>query len=111
MTQKTEYQDIRPNRAHKADVFAMAFKNKKDLLDLYNVVSFMIRCTMNLYEHQSSYNPNMPLRGLLYFSKLFNKYTKQRKLNLYSRGTAVYLQRPAFLPQQADCTGQIYGCR
>ena len=39
MTQKTEYQDIRPNRAHKADVFAMAFKNKKDLLDLYNVVN------------------------------------------------------------------------
>lgn len=112
MKQKTEYQDIRGNRTHKADVFAMAFKNKKDLLDLYNAVngtdydniddlevntldnvlymsmkndvSFMIGCTMNLYEHQSSYNPNMPLRGLLYFSKLFNKYANQRKLNLYS---------------------------
>ena len=112
MKQKTEYQDIRPNRTHKADVFAMAFKNKKDLLDLYNAVngtdyeniddlevntldnvlymsmkndvSFIIGCTMNLYEHQSSYNPNMPLRGLLYFSRLFNKYADQRKLNLYS---------------------------
>ena len=32
MKQKTEYQDIRPNRTHKADVFAMAFKNKKAVL-------------------------------------------------------------------------------
>ena len=112
MEQKIEYQNIRGNRTHKADVFAMAFKNKEDLLNLYNAVngtdydnvddlevntldnvlyismkndvSFIIGCTMNLYEHQSSYNPNMPLRGLLYFSKLFNKYADQRKLNLYS---------------------------
>ena len=112
MEQKIEYQNIRGNRTHKADVFAMAFRNKKDLFDLYNAVngtdydnpddlevntldnvlymsmkndvSFMIGCTMNLYEHQSSYNPNMPLRGLLYFSRLFNKYADQRKLNLYS---------------------------
>ena len=90
----------------------MVFKKKTDLLHLYNAVngtsyqnvedleintlenvlyikmkndvSFIIGCTMNLYEHQSSYNPNMPLRGMLYFSKLYNKYTEQRKLNLFS---------------------------
>lgn len=33
MKQKTEYQNIRPNRTHKADVFAMAFKNKKGMYD------------------------------------------------------------------------------
>ena len=39
---------------------------------------------MNLYEHQSSYNPNMPLRGLIYFAQLYNIYTEKRKLNLFS---------------------------
>ena len=28
---------------------------------------------MNLYEHQSTLNPNMPLRGLFYFSSLYKK--------------------------------------
>lgn len=37
-----------------------------------------------LYEHQSSYNPNMPLRGLIYFAQLYNIYTEKRKLNLFS---------------------------
>ena len=109
---KTENQDIRGNRNHKDALFRMVFSKKEDLLDLYNAVrgtayqnaedlevntlenvlymamkndiSFMIDCTMNLYEHQSSYNPNMPLRGLMYFVQLYSKYADQRKLNLYS---------------------------
>ena len=108
---KTENQDIRGNRKHKDALFRMVFSKKEDLLDLYNAVrgtayqnvedlevntlenvlymamkndiSFMIDCTMNLYEHQSSYNPNMPLRGLMYFVQLYSKYAVQRKLNLY----------------------------
>ncbi|MCR5837649.1 MAG: Rpn family recombination-promoting nuclease/putative transposase [Lachnospiraceae bacterium] len=38
---------------------------------------------MSLYEHQSSYNPNMPIRGVIYFSQLYKKYIKTNKLNLY----------------------------
>ncbi len=38
---------------------------------------------MSLYEHQSSYNPNMPIRGVIYFSQLYKKYIKSNKLNLY----------------------------
>ena len=107
-----EYQNIYANRKFKDSLFRMVFNAREDLLDLYNAIngtsytnpedlevntmdnvlyltikndiSFMIGCTMNLYEHQSSYNPNMPLRGMVYFAQLFSKYTEQRKLNLFS---------------------------
>lgn len=99
-------------REHKSSLFCKVFEDKKHLLDLYNSVnetdyqnpddleintlenvvylsmkndmSFLIDCDMSLYEHQSTYNPNMPLRGLLYFSKLYNKYVSINNLNLYS---------------------------
>ncbi len=38
---------------------------------------------MNLYEQQSTYNPNMPLRGLLYFAQLYHKFINSRRLNIY----------------------------
>lgn len=51
-----------------------AYDNPKDLrintlenaiyLDMKNDVSFIIDFCLNLYEHQSTYNPNMPLRNL-----------------------------------------------
>ncbi|MBQ2591926.1 MAG: PD-(D/E)XK nuclease family transposase, partial [Candidatus Riflebacteria bacterium] len=74
-------------------------ENKQNLLDLYNAlnnsnhmnkdeleintldnviymrmkndVSFVLDNQMVLLEHQSKYNPNMPLRGFLYFAKLY----------------------------------------
>lgn len=48
-----------------------------------NDVSFLVEGTMNLYEQQSTYNPNMPLRGLLYFAQLYHKFIKTRRLNIY----------------------------
>lgn len=65
-------------------------------MTMKNDVSFMIGCTMNLYEHQSFYNPNMPLRGFLYLAKLYNKYVNQRKLNLYS-STLQRIPTPRFI--------------
>ena len=38
-------------------------------IDMKNDVAFLIDCSMNLYEHQASVNPNMPLRNLFYVSK------------------------------------------
>lgn len=34
---------------------------------------------------ESTYNPNMPVRQLMYAAKLYDKYIKQRKLNLYGK--------------------------
>ncbi len=109
---KIEYRNIHGNRKHKDALFRMVFSSKKELLELYNAmngtsykneeeltvntlesalymtvkndVSFIVDCTMNLYEHQSSYNPNIPLRGLDYFVQLYKIYGNQNMLNLYS---------------------------
>ena len=56
-------------------------------IQMKNDVSFVIKSDMVLLEHQSSFNPNMPLRGLLYFAKLYHGYiesSKKRKYLLYS---------------------------
>lgn len=101
------------NRQHKDRLFRMVFREKEDLLSLYNAVngshytdpsdleittiedvlymgykndiSFLIDDYLNLYEAQSSWNPNMPLRGLFYFSSLYSGYIKVRNLDLYSK--------------------------
>jgi len=38
---------------------------------------------MDLFEQQSSYNPNMPLRLLQYIGNLYEKYVIENKLNKY----------------------------
>ena len=43
-------------------------------LGMRNDVSFIIVNELHLWEHQSTYNPNMPMRFLLYAAKLYEKY-------------------------------------
>ncbi len=99
-------------RSYKDSLFRMVFREKKELLSLYNAingtdyrdpeqltittmenvlyiglkndVSFLIEDVMNLYEGQSSWNPNMPLRGLFYISALYQGYLKEHHLDIYS---------------------------
>lgn len=101
-----------PNHKYKDRLFRLVFNNKRDLLDLYNAlnntcyenpndlevntledavylsmkndISFLIGGTLNLYEHQSTYNPNMPLRGLIYLARLYDGYVETKNINLYS---------------------------
>lgn len=108
----TEYQNIHENRKYKDTLFRMVFKEKEHLLELYNAVnytdyqnpdelqintlenvlyismkndiSFIIDSGMNLYEHQSTKNENMPLRGYLYFAKLLEDYISENDLDLFS---------------------------
>ena len=98
---------------HKDTLFRLIFQEKKDLLELYNAIrgtdyrnpdelevttldnmlfmgvkndlSFLIDHVLNLYEHQSTWNANMPLRGLEYFAELYKKYVKQMEGNIYGR--------------------------
>lgn len=53
-------------------------------MGMKNDVSCIIDNCLSLFEHQSTYNPNMPLRGLLYFGKLYDKFTQVNKKNIYS---------------------------
>ena len=47
---------------------------------MQNDISFLIMNEVNLYEHQSTYNLNMPLRDLFYVAELLQVYVKDQSL-------------------------------
>ena len=53
-------------------------------LGMKNDVSFIIVDELNLWEHQSTYNPNMPMRFFLYAAKLYEKYIAGSEYYPYS---------------------------
>ena len=53
-------------------------------MGMKNDVSFLITDTINFYEQQSSFNPNIPLRIFMYAGKAYAKFIEQRNLNLFS---------------------------
>ena len=110
------------NRKYKDTVFRMLFADKSNLLSLYNAMSgsdyhdpsklqiitlenaiyigmkndlaFVIDTNLFLYEHQSTYNPNMPLRNLFYISSEYQKMVDSNKL--YS-STLLEIPAPHFV--------------
>lgn len=52
-------------------------------MGIHNDVAFIIADQLSLYEQQSTFNPNMPLRMLEYTANLFEKYIKREALNKY----------------------------
>ena len=111
------------NRQYKDRLFKKVFSTKEDLLSLYNAingtdydnpddveintvedfiymsmkndVSFLIYDVMNLYEHQSSPNPNMAFRGFLYLAELYRGMFENHK-DLYS-SRLIPLPTPQFI--------------
>ena len=109
-------------RTYKSRLFEMIFSDKEKLLELYNAVngthyedteglevntlenaiylsmhndvSFLIESRLNLYEHQSTYSPNLPLRFLMYISDLYSVITKDA--NLYGK-KPVKIPTPEFV--------------
>ena len=49
-------------------------------MGMHNDISFLIMNETNLYEHQSTYNLNMPLRDLFYIAELLQVYVKDESL-------------------------------
>lgn len=112
------------NRKYKDRVFRIVFRDKDSLLELYNAIngtayddpgkleihtledviylgikndiSFLIGDVLNLYEHQSTWSPNLPLRGLFYYAELYRNYLKRMGHNLYSN-SRIELPLPRFL--------------
>ena len=77
----TEYKD--PNELQIVtldDVIYMGMKND---------VSFLVQGTIHLYEHQSTDNPNMPVRELLYYARQLETYSKANRLNLFRNSTII----------------------
>ena len=50
---------------------------------------------LNLWEHQSTWNPNMPVRGTFYIVEEYRKYIDQNGLNLYG-SSRITLPVPQF---------------
>lgn len=97
-----------PNRIYKSRLFVMIFSDRKELLELYNAmsgkhytdpelltintlenaiymsmqndVSFLIDSRLSLYEHQSTYSPNLPLRFFFYLADLYSVMTINENL-------------------------------
>ena len=65
-------------------------------MSMKNDVAFVIGDYINLYEHQSTYNPNMPLREMMYLSRLYEKIIKKNKMNIYSE-KQLLLPAPRFI--------------
>ena len=110
------------NREYKSTVFAMLFKDRDNLLSLYNALngsdydsaedleivtlenatymamkndnSFLFDKKLYLYEHQSTPNPNMPLRDLLYVATQYEKLINKK--SLYAR-SKVAIPNPHFV--------------
>lgn len=59
-----------------------------------NDVSFLLDWVLCLVEQQSTWNPNIPLRGVLYFARLYREFVAKNQYDLY--GTT---QIPVPFPQ------------
>lgn len=40
---------------------------------------------MSVYEQQSTFNPNIPVRELMYAGRLYDKYIHKHHLNIYGK--------------------------
>lgn len=118
-------------RDYKSSMFCMLWERKEELLSLYNAVngthytnaedlttntlrnaiymgmkndvSFIFHMTLNLYEHQSTVNPNMPLRNLFYVAQILQGMVKDE--NLY--GTSlIMIPTPNFVVFYNGITNQ-----
>ena len=112
----------RPDRAFKDHMIRMLLKDPAVALEVYNAinntdyddpndlqittlenavyismkndVSFIIDGRLALYEHQSTYNPNMPLRDLFYIACIFSALVYDK--NIYS-SKKIHLPSPQFV--------------
>ena len=53
-------------------------------MKMKNDVSYLICGTIALYEHQSTINMNMPVRGFMYMGELYSKILKRQKARIYN---------------------------
>ena len=74
------------NKTNYTDPDEIQFNTISDALymGMKNDVSFIISFEMHLWEHQSKFNPNMPMRFLLYAGQLYEKYVTTSDYYQYS---------------------------
>ena len=83
------YNAINGSSYEKSDDIEITTLEDVIYMGMKNDVSFILYENMNIYEHQSTINPNMPLRELMYVGKLYDKFIFSRRLNIYGRSRIV----------------------
>ncbi len=114
-------------REYKSNVFSMLMEDKGRALELYNAINhsaydnpelvdiktlrggitlsirndaaFIVDARLSIYEHQSTVNPNMPLRSLIYFTSVIQSMFAQEELskrNIYSK-QLIQIPTPEFV--------------
>ena len=99
---------LKAKRSYKDTIFRMLYRDKENLLSLYNAMNgkdytdpdelqiitldnaiymgmkndlaFIMDMNLYLYEHQSTYNPNIPLRNLFYIADEYQRLVVQKSL-------------------------------
>ena len=99
---------LKAKRPYKDTIFRMLYHDKENLLSLYNAVNgrnytnvedlqivtlenaiymgmkndlaFIMDMNLYLYEHQSTYNPNIPLRNLFYIADEYQRLVVRKSL-------------------------------
>ncbi|MBE6842899.1 MAG: hypothetical protein E7510_08750 [Ruminococcus sp.] len=61
-------------------------------MGMKNDVSFLVDNTLSFYEQQSTFNPNMPMRFLIYVGMVYSKYVEESKS--YHRYSSVQQKAP-----------------
>ena len=73
------------NNSNYTNVDDLTIVTLEDVLyiGMKNDVSFLFHNSINLYEQQSSFNPNMPFRMLEYYVEQTNRYIKENQMSVY----------------------------
>lgn len=81
----TDYSDV--------NMFELTTIQDVVYMGMKNDTSFIIDSELNLFEQQSTYNPNMPFREFEYCAKLLDKWVKENNLDIYG-STLIKLPTP-----------------
>lgn len=127
---------VKENRNYKDTLFRMIFREPKELLSLYNALNgttyddpaaleivtlenaiymtmkndlaCIVDSHLNLYEHQSSVNPNMPLRDLLYVAREYEKiitdttFYSAKQVKIPVPNFVVFYNGTAYQPERVE---------
>lgn len=136
MNNESNTLSVKENRNYKDTLFRMIFREPKELLSLYNALNgtayddpskleivtlenaiymtmkndlaCVVDCHLNLYEHQSSVNPNMPLRDLLYVAREYEKvitdttFYSAKQLKIPAPNFVVFYNGTAYQPERVE---------
>lgn len=90
------------NEEHKDNILSLynalchtTYTNEEDIqiytiddviyIKMKNDVSILLDSFLYLWEQQSTFNPNMPIRGFMYFGKMYDRYITENSLNIYGK--------------------------